>query len=289
MNPFDLRGPEFLLFYLLFGAVVLTVLNITRREREDDSVSATISDPYLIAYLRGGERAVVEAAAVALLDRGLMEAVDDEIRAKSIASANRLEEVEKILLEVCVASTKANTLFSHPLIIAACAVYRDRLEQLGLLPDAVLKSRRAADFGIAVLLLGAVAGTKIMVALARGHANIGFLVIFAFVFCFGAYRISNHRRTRKGDRLLTDLTTLFAGLRSRANMFTLGMGGNEAVLVTAAFGAVMLPKESFPFAHRWRPKNAGGSDGGDGGGCGSSSSCGSSCGGGGGGCGGCGS
>jgi uncharacterized protein (TIGR04222 family) len=269
------------------------VLNITRREREDDSASASISDPYLIAYLRGGERAVVEAAAVALIDRGLMEAVDDEIRAKSVVSANQLEEIEKRLLEICTTSTKPNALFSHPSIIRACAVYRDQLEQLGLLPNAALKSRRAADFGIAVLLLGAVAGTKIMVALARGRYNIGFLIILAFVLCLCAYRISNHRRTRKGDRLLTDLTTLFAGLRSRAGFLTLGMGGNEAVLVTAAFGAFMLPKESFPFAHRWRPKNADGADGGGGecgsSSCSSSSSCGSSCGGGGGGCGGCGS
>jgi uncharacterized protein (TIGR04222 family) len=284
MNPFDLRGPEFLLLYILFGAVVLTVLNITRREREDDSVSATISDPYLIAYLRGGNSAVVEAASVALIDRGLMEAVDDEIRTKSIAAANRLEEVDKKLLEICAVSTKANTLFTHPAISESCAVYRARLEQLGLLPSDALKSRRAADFGIAVLLLGAVAGTKILVALSRGHSNIAFLIILAFIFTYGAFQISSHRRSRKGDRLLNDLKTLFAGLRSRANMLTLGMGGNEAVLLTAVFGAFMLPKESFPFAHRWSSGNASGGDGGS-----SGSSCGSSCGGGGGGCGGCGS
>ncbi len=146
MNPFDLRGPEFLLFYLLFGAVVLTVLNITRREREDDSVSASISDPYLIAYLRGGERAVVEAAAVALIDRGLMEAVDDEIRTKSIASANRLEEVEKRLLEVCAASTPANTLSAHPAIVAACSVYRTQLEQRGLLPHPGVEEQARGRF-----------------------------------------------------------------------------------------------------------------------------------------------
>ena len=183
MNPFDLRGPEFLLFYILFGAVVLTVLNITRREREDDSVSASISDPYLIAYLRGGERAVVEAAAVALIDRGLMEAVDDEIRAKSIASANRLEEVEKRLLEFCAASTRRTP---SPLIPRSSRLVRSIVctwNNGDFCRTAALKSRRAADFGIAVLLLGAVAGTKIMVALSRGHSNIGFLVTLAFVFC----------------------------------------------------------------------------------------------------------
>ncbi len=288
MNPFDLRGPEFLLFYLLFGAVVLTVLNVTRREREDDSASATISDPYLIAYLRGGERAVVEAAAVALIDRGLLEAVDDEIRAKAVVAPNRLEEIERKILQLCATKMRTTTLFTDPVIAGACTVYRARLEQLGLLPDATLKSRRASDFGIAVLVLSAVAGTKILVALSRGRP-FGFLVALTFVFCFAAYRISSHRRTRKGDRLLSDLGTLFAGLRSRASLLTLGTGGNEAVLLTAAFGAFLLPKESFPFAHRWGPKPNDGSGCGSGSSCSSSSSCGSSCGGGGGGCGGCGS
>ena len=64
MNPFDLPGPEFLLFYTIFSAVVLGGLVFWRRRAELSAAPARIdlSDPYLIAYLRGGKKEVLRVA-----------------------------------------------------------------------------------------------------------------------------------------------------------------------------------------------------------------------------------
>ena len=61
MNPFDLHGPEFLLFYLVLSIVVIAVVIFRRRARESGDLPAnSIQDPYRIAYLRGGKREVVK-------------------------------------------------------------------------------------------------------------------------------------------------------------------------------------------------------------------------------------
>ena len=55
VNPFDLRGPQFLLFYICLGALATIVALWIRRSREA-GVDATrpLSDYLEIAYLRGG-------------------------------------------------------------------------------------------------------------------------------------------------------------------------------------------------------------------------------------------
>ena len=60
MNPFDLPGPQFLLFYIIFAGLVISGLVFWRRRAESSASAPRIdlSDPYLIAYLRGGEKEV---------------------------------------------------------------------------------------------------------------------------------------------------------------------------------------------------------------------------------------
>jgi hypothetical protein len=56
MFPFDLPGPAFLLFYLFAGTCVLLLLYMFRHIGEPaDAPKVNLSDPYLIAYLRGGK------------------------------------------------------------------------------------------------------------------------------------------------------------------------------------------------------------------------------------------
>jgi len=64
MNPFDLPGPQFLLFYIIFAGLVITGLVFWRRRAESSPSTPRIdlSDPYLIAYLRGGEKEVRRVA-----------------------------------------------------------------------------------------------------------------------------------------------------------------------------------------------------------------------------------
>ena len=64
MNPFDLPGPQFLLFYIIFAGLVILGLVLWRRRAESSPSTPRIdlSDPYLIAYLRGGEKEVRRVA-----------------------------------------------------------------------------------------------------------------------------------------------------------------------------------------------------------------------------------
>jgi len=57
MNPFDLRGPEFLVFYLLFTLLTLLALHLWRRAAEAGPFPPQdVTDPYLYACLQGGSR-----------------------------------------------------------------------------------------------------------------------------------------------------------------------------------------------------------------------------------------
>src|SRR5262244_1558246 len=73
MNPFDLRGPEFLFFYFCFSLVVIAAIAILRRRAESGPApKIDLGDPYLIAYLRGGENEALRVAVVSLVDRGML-------------------------------------------------------------------------------------------------------------------------------------------------------------------------------------------------------------------------
>ena len=61
MNPFDLAGPTFLLLYGVLSLFVLLGAWLHRKRSESGSISRLdLSNPYLIAYLRGGENETVE-------------------------------------------------------------------------------------------------------------------------------------------------------------------------------------------------------------------------------------
>src|SRR5215471_4358237 len=73
MNPFDLRGPEFLAFYFFFSLVVIIAIAILRRIAESgDAPKIDLGDPYLIAYLRGGENEALRVSVISLVDRGML-------------------------------------------------------------------------------------------------------------------------------------------------------------------------------------------------------------------------
>ena len=56
MNPFELPGPQFLVFYAALGVALAIALVLVRRAYEPDaSVAVQLTDPYEIACLRGGD------------------------------------------------------------------------------------------------------------------------------------------------------------------------------------------------------------------------------------------
>jgi uncharacterized protein (TIGR04222 family) len=284
MNPFDLRGPEFLAFYLILGALVFTLLVFSRQLIDSaDAVKADLSDPYLIAFLRGGTNELVRVATISLVHRKLLQVEGTKISVTSpgVAGSVRFPIEQKLLL--CFANAgEAVSAFSDSGCIFAAESYIPPLEKLGLLPDDALRARRSKILGLALAVLLGVALIKIAVAFSRGHTNVGFLIVLAAVFTFVAYRIVCPRLTASGRALLDHLRFLFGPLSNRPSN---DLTENDIALLAAVFGITAVPQDIFPYASALYPKAAASVSSSCGTGCGSTGG-GGGCGGGGGGCGG---
>jgi uncharacterized protein (TIGR04222 family) len=289
VNPFDLRGPEFLVFYLGLGVVTLGLMWFLRRTNESDSAVAPLLDDYLeIAYLRGGANEALRVATMNLVNRGLID----------VKSKDRLQTVDRSARELVVKDTERRILDTFTIPEAATGIFSNRrlrraateecrpaLVRIGLLPDASQRFARAFLLLTGAFMLGGVAVVKSLVALSRGRSNILLLIVAAVGFGVLLYKVTHPRRTPAGDAVLADLRTLFAGLRTRGRTLVQGVDTQDFALLMAVFGMTAMPP-AFSF-DRLFPRAKQSSSCGSG--CGSSS--GGSCGGGscGGGCGGCGS
>src|SRR5580692_12047314 len=86
MFPFNLSGPQFILFYGAFFAVVLAALYLVRRYYESGPPPPIgAKDPYLMACLRGGPKEVACIATIGLIDRGLLQITDRMVTRSSTA------------------------------------------------------------------------------------------------------------------------------------------------------------------------------------------------------------
>jgi len=284
MSPFDLPGPLFLVFYLFCGGIVLIGVAMLHNFAESrDTTKVNLSDPYLIAYLRGGRREALRVATVSLIDRGLLKVSESKISAVASNAASGVRSpLEHQLLKLCQVTKEASSVHSEHCFDSEMDRYEAELAQLGLMPTGSIKTERAQRLVLVLAILWGVAVTKILLALERGHTNIQFLIILAIVFGVVAYKITHPRQTGRGKALLADLGTLFSSLKDRSASFHPGSNPNELALLAAVFGVAAIPRGLFPHAKTLYPVSSGDSGG---------SSCGSSCGGGGcgGGCGGCGS
>jgi uncharacterized protein (TIGR04222 family) len=298
MNPFDLPGPEFLLFFLGLSVVAIVALVVTRKFAESSSApKLDLSDPYLIAYLRGAEPETLRVAAVSLIDRGLLVATGTQLKTAEKASPDAVRHpVEKELLRRFKRAGEASSIFDDSRLRATCKPYEQTLKNVGLLPGESIVSARWTRLLIACALLGGVAVVKILIALERGRTNVWFLIILTIIAIVVAVKISFPRLTESGKRMIADLQNLYSGLKDRALFLQTGGATIEPMMLAAVFGVGALAGANFAYtsalfprakeADKWSTWNASTS------GCGSScSSCGSSCSGGcgGGGCGGCGS
>ena len=132
MNPFDLRGPEFLLSRKL--------------SKGSDKPNPSLDDPFVIAFLRGGELEAVRVATLSLMDRGLLSIKSSGSSTPfSYDSENRLEvsdpratetvkrPIEKQVLEAFETPRRISTTLESLENCSACRGYANNLEHSGLL------------------------------------------------------------------------------------------------------------------------------------------------------------
>jgi uncharacterized protein (TIGR04222 family) len=285
MNPFDLGGPQFLVFYIGVAVVVVVAVKLAIDSAENGPPPALpLGDPYQIAWLRGGTPEAARIAVLSLVDRSLLAVDLDDLVVLNPVRHFVHKPIESAILACCAGSrTAATAVLDDPGVEQACASYQTQLERMRLTPDAALLQRRYSWFTFGAVTLLGIALIKIAVAIDRGRYNIVFLVILAVIALWAAWRFVRRRRTSLGNRMLKDLRRLLHALRQRAASIRPGAMTSDAMLLAAVFGLSALPSTGFADLLRVYKKSAS-----TGSGCGSS--CGSGCGGGdGGGCGGCGS
>ena len=180
MNPFDLPGPQFLLVYIIFAGLVISGLVFARRRAELSPSTARIdlSDPYLIAFLRGGEKEVLRVATVTLIQRGLLVRDGKQIQRAENSSPNSVRiPIEQALLKKYARSGKVSWMFEDDGLSLACEPYARTLQRARLLPDDYVHRGRLVRLVIATFLLTGVGFTKVMIALDAGRTNVGFLIV----------------------------------------------------------------------------------------------------------------
>ena len=298
MNPFDLPGPQFLALYAMLGIVVVGALYYFKQQAEaGEPGRLPVSDPYVIAYLRGGAAEAVRLGVAVLVDRKLLAIGrgDTVSLREGVTPMHGSNDLERAILEQCTTEQHPRDLaVSHRLQEVARRSYEPMLRQMNLLAGPEVRGAPGANVAIAIVVLVVVAAIKLAIGLSRNRP-VSFLVISAVVFVVLTMVVTRGRRTVRGDRMLGDLTSLFDALRERAGELRPYTSTSELALLMAVFGFNAVPEMAFPFAACLQAGATTASS------CGSSrirvagsssgSSCGgggSSCGGGGGGCGGCG-
>lgn len=286
MNPFDLRGPEFLLFYFVLSVVaVVAVRHLVRQAEPETGEPVRLNDPYLIAYLRGGVTEAVNVAVISLLDRNLITAEGTTLTAaRDRSAAGVTHDLEKSILKALpIAITK---LLSE----LRCSLdgYQTHLLRHGLIASEGLKAYRRNVYLAAVTLLAGTALLKVSIGVSRGRP-VFLLIILAVLAAIVLTVAAFPKTTRRGQQTLQECRHLFSGLRDASATWQPGSATPDLVMMAAVFGAAAIPMTAAPYRRElFGQPDSSGTDSGSSSSCGSSSDSGGSSCGGGGGCGGCG-
>ncbi|MES1241320.1 MAG: TIGR04222 domain-containing membrane protein [Acidobacteriota bacterium] len=312
MNPLDLRGPDFLAFYIPYAVVVFAMALAVRwvykgslgeepvLARWTPGVYPRDGDAYAIALLRGGPAEVARTVLGRLVACNLIEVSGPILRRTTPPGTwPSLDPLETQALQVfdnAIVAARAEQEVRKAVALHLQLMAND-LKRQGLIPKS---GQRRGYWQICGLALAAVSGlgvAKLLVALLRGRGNVGYLALLLILFtALGYYLLKPPLRTRFGDRYLDWLKESHRGL---INLLSSGRRDDlgEMALIAGIYGLGILP--AFGPLHTALkqpppdPYRGGGDAGGGGGSCGGgASSCGGGgCGGGGcggGGCGGCG-
>jgi uncharacterized protein (TIGR04222 family) len=267
--------------YRAIGFRIFAIAILRRRRESGPAPKIDLGDPYLIAYLRGGENEALRVEVISLVDRGML-VMDGKFirRADNVTDGMVEHQVEREALKRFSAPDKAASVFNDYNLKSALQSYRRKLEEAGLLPDGDASSGRWMRFLFALMALLIVGLIKINIGLSL-EKPVVILVFMMIAATIIAAVCSFPRLTVRGNAMLMDITNLYSGLRTRVNSFSPGGASAELAMFVAVFGIGALASTPFGYAQTLFPQATSGTS------CGSSDG-GGGCGGGCGGCGGCG-
>lgn len=319
LNPLDLRGPEFLFFYVCATGLVGVIARVLLHRLERKSLTVTSArlarlaqDPYAVACLRGGKRELLMVSLVSLLERGLIEVTDRKLLyARPDALAQVRRPLDKALLsrlplagarapdgqKAALPEVSAEQLLNDDLVTQESELVRRQLPQAGFPSDESIETDRLVLIWGPVLVLWTLAFVKIQIALSRGHSNVLFLFFLALAVPFVFYQLIPSLRDRQTAAAVAQVQDWYGKLYDQRRSLRLAATTSELTYLAAVYGydalpdavcEILAPLPSAKPKPVWhQPDTSGGTLGGSSCGGGSSCSGGSSCGGGGG-CGGCG-
>jgi uncharacterized protein (TIGR04222 family) len=295
LNPFDLKGTEFLAFLLPMLAATAAVGLLIRNTMSGPKLEPDEPLPDLnwtqTALLAGKGGRVLDAAIARLTADGVVRVSADETRLEKHGPAGDLTPIERVvynLLPLSKADPKALKKVREE-VEARAAKDEAKLQADGLVMDAGRAKTvgRLAALPYALVLVG-LGGARLVMGFLHDK-SVGYLVATLVIgTVVGLVLFARRLRvTHKGQAVLKQWQTRRADLKSASAVQV----GHDPALAVALFGTAALAGTEYAALQRWYPRPTSG-DGGCGSGCGTTSSgCGGGGGdggGGGGGCGGCG-
>jgi uncharacterized protein (TIGR04222 family) len=281
--PFSLNGPEFLGFFIAYFFVLFLGLRlVTRLAENGGAAKLQASDPYAIAYLRGGAAETLRVATFSLVDRNLLrfDGIQVVVAGASLVGIVR-DPVERWVMNHFATPKGAESLDDKAMTDRVDAHYGPKFERLQLLPDAAQQRFRLIGKLVVIVALVGLVAVRVAQTLAAGRSNLAFLAILFAIALWILWRKGHPRLTARGKMMMRDIKSLFTALHRRAAQLRPRDKKTDAVMLAAVYGAGLLPSAAFALEQRlWRQPQTSSTSGGCGSGCGSS---GGSCGGGGGG------
>jgi len=158
--PFNLTGPEFLLFFAVFGVCVACFPLIRRRMQRADTFDPLprITDPIQIATLRGGYEEAVRMLVVLLVDRGFVERDGKNLAAVAKNAGFLTNKLEIAVFNYFTSGKHPSGVFKDAAVCIAGQAVEESLESLGL---RVTRAQRMNECLLSIGVFGGVAALRI--------------------------------------------------------------------------------------------------------------------------------
>ncbi|HIK42466.1 TIGR04222 domain-containing membrane protein, partial [Thermoleptolyngbya sp. M55_K2018_002] len=250
-NPLDLRGPEFLQFYLFTLSSTLLVAWALRQWLRQPSNRTETSlpklDPYEVAYLVNGANQVIDTAIVNMA-RSQPPAIEvqEKFLVPLVAPESLQHSLERAILESMHGSkATVDSIRRHTVTVRAVETLRSRLQELGL----ALSSAQAAKarlYPTLLLLLPLLLGiAKVLVGLSRGRP-VGFLLMMivvwlAVIAIFQLPPLSS----RYGDRALQQIRATHQSAMTLRTRDLSAMQQTQLLFLIALAGTTALRGKEF--------------------------------------------
>jgi uncharacterized protein (TIGR04222 family) len=298
-NPLDLRGPEFLAFYVPYAVCVFLLIwlarELWRRAQEapasgrwSPGIYPTESDTPAIALLRGGPEEVARTLLGRLVAEGFL-VIDGNSLARPRELPRDRSRLTPLETEAMRAGPGSVTPEAAHEVLARVTKeiaphlepIRLELEAAGLAPGPEQRRGYRLLGLVALLMVTGLGVIKLLVAMSRGRSNVGLLILLTFFSLFVAVRLMKPPfQTAAGSRYLSWLKQSHQGLMSMViDGRRSGLG--ELALAVGIFGISALPSLQPLHKAFIPPRSSSSGDGGSGcsSGCGGGGGCGGGCGG----------